>query len=118
MYSSGKDPATVGKGNDKNKYKSIRYTEAQVGPEAWMSFNLQKYNHFTNGKKDEWDSYLIEVSLWGDNSDTMISSMMNIDLQTFDEAEAVSIFEKMLRSFIDNVEKPKQSYVLRLYITD
>ena len=92
-------------GNKKSSYKMIRYTETPVGPEAWISFKLVKYNHYSDGKKDDWNSYLVEVNICGDNSDTMISSCMNIDLITFDEAEAVNKFETMLTTLVENVKE-------------
>ena len=102
----GKGIRTVVDGKQKSVYEVIRTTNTSIGHEASISFNLLKWNCTDEkGKKAQWSAYLIEVNIWGDNSDTAISNSMSIDILTQDEAEAVKIFEETTKSLWLNITK-------------
>lgn len=97
MYSNTEGDVIVKSKRSTSTYSTVLSKKAPVGEEAWIEFNLVEQKYVD--KKDDaggFKSYLVEVKLWGDNSETAIQSSMVIDLIVSSVDEALGLFKKMM----------------------
>ena len=70
-------------------------TKSRVGDEAWIAINL--IGEYFGDDVSRW---LVEIVVWGDNSDTTISTRIEVDLLASTEKEAREEYQAMLKDLV------------------
>lgn len=81
--------------DDNSKFTVLNENKTMIGPEVWLRQILVEWQYKHKGK---WAGcyYVMVYEFYGDNSDTMLSSSMNIDLCTSNKDKAIEMYNNWL----------------------